>query len=54
MKDYANGGSNPQEQYFGYKLCSAQNVIECAFGHLKARFAALKRVMNINMVICPM
>ena len=23
MKEYANGGSNAQEQYFGYKLCSA-------------------------------
>ena len=49
MKEYANGGSNPQEQYFGYKLCSARNVIECAFGRLKARFAALKRAMDINM-----
>ena len=49
MKEYANGGSNAQEQYFGYKLCSARNVIECAFGRLKARFAALKRVMDINM-----
>ena len=32
MKEYANGGSTVQEQYFGYRLCSAQNVIECAFG----------------------
>lgn len=24
-------------------------VIECAFGHLKARFAALKRPMDINL-----
>ena len=32
MKEYANGGSTPREQYFGYRLCSARNVIECAFG----------------------
>lgn len=49
MKEYASGASNPQEQYFGYKLCSARNVIECAFGRLKARFAALKRAMDINV-----
>ena len=49
MKEYANGGSNSQEQYFGYKLCSACNVIECAFGCLKARFGALKRAMDINI-----
>ena len=49
MKEYANGGSNPQEQYFSYKLCSAHNVIECAFGRLKTRFAALKRAMDINI-----
>ena len=36
------------EQYFGYWLFSARNVIECAFGRLKARFSALKRDMNIN------
>lgn len=39
MKEYANGGSNSQEQYFGYKLCSAHNVIECA----------LKPAMDINI-----
>ena len=38
MEEYANGGSTAQEQYFGYKLCSARNVIECAFDRLKARF----------------
>ena len=49
MKEYANGGSTAREQYFGYRLCSAWNVIECAFGRLKARFGALKRFMDINM-----
>ena len=49
MKEYAAGGSNRQEQYFGYRLCSARNVIECAFGRLKARFACLKRAMDINL-----
>ncbi|XP_060764084.1 putative nuclease HARBI1 [Neoarius graeffei] len=49
MKEYSNGGSTPQEQYFGLCLCRARMVIECAFGRLKARFAALRRPMDINM-----
>ena len=49
MKEYANGGSNRQQQYFGLNLCSARNVIECAFGWLKARYGALRRTMDINM-----
>lgn len=49
MKKYAAGGSNHQEQYFGYRLCSARNVVECSFGRLKARFACLKRAMDINL-----
>ena len=55
MKEYASGGTNIKEQYFGYKLCSARNVIECAVGRLKARFGC--RAMDINLdklpfVIC--
>uniref|UniRef100_A0A3B3D670 DDE Tnp4 domain-containing protein n=1 Tax=Oryzias melastigma TaxID=30732 RepID=A0A3B3D670_ORYME len=49
MKEYGNGGSNPQEQYFGLSLCRARMVIECAFGRLKARFGALRRAMDINL-----
>ena len=49
MKEYANGGSTVQEQYFCYRLCNARNVIECAFGRLKARFSALRRQMDINL-----
>lgn len=49
MKEYAAGGSNRREQYFGYRLCSARNIIECAFGRLKARFSCLKRAMDINL-----
>ena len=53
MKEYAAGGSTPREQYFGYKLCSARNVIECSFGQLKARFSCLncKRAMDIKFNI---
>lgn len=40
MKEYANGGGNVQEQYFGLKLCQSRMVIECLFGRLKARFEA--------------
>ena len=49
MKEYSNGGSTTQEQYFGMTLCSARMVIECAFGRLKARFGALRRAMDINI-----
>ena len=49
MKEYANHAPNPQEQYFGYKLCSARNVIDCSFGHLKGRFAAPKQVIDVNI-----
>ena len=53
MKEYANGGATRQEQYFGLNICSARNVIECAFGRLKARFGALKRSMDINISDLP-
>jgi len=53
MKEYTGGGSTVQEQYFGYRLCSARNVIECAFGRLKARFGCLKRAMDINLEDLP-
>ena len=53
MKEYANGGSTRQEQYFGLNLCSARNVIECSFGRLKARFGCLKRAMDINIAEVP-
>ena len=49
MKEYPSGGSKRQEQYFELNLCSARNVIECAFGRLKARWAVLKRAMDINI-----
>ena len=49
LKEYAAGGTNSQEQYFGYRLCSARNVIKCAFGILKARFGCLGRAMDINL-----
>ena len=53
MKEFANGGSTVQEQYFGYRLCKARNVIERAFGRLKARFASLRREMDINLEDLP-
>ena len=49
MKEYDSGGATVQEQYFGYKICSIRNVIKCSLGRLKARFAALKRSMDINL-----
>lgn len=49
MKEYTNGGRTAQEQYFGLKLCSARNVIECFFGMLKARFGALRRATDIDI-----
>jgi hypothetical protein len=53
MKEYSSGGSTPQEQYFGLCLCWARMAIECAFGRLKARFAALRRPMDINLQDLP-
>ena len=49
MKEFAGGGRNIQEQYFGHRLSSARMMIECAFGRLKARFGALRRDMDIKM-----
>ena len=49
MKEYSSGGSTPQEQYSSLCFCWARMVIKCAFGHLKARFATLKRPMDINL-----
>lgn len=53
IKEYANGGCNAHEQYFGMSLCRGRMVIECAFGRLKARFGALRRAMDINLVDLP-
>jgi hypothetical protein len=53
LKEYVNGGSTVQEQYFGLSLCQARMVIECAFGRLKARFGALRRAMDINLTDLP-
>ncbi|CAL9706527.1 unnamed protein product [Knipowitschia caucasica] len=53
MKEYTNGGSTVQEQYFGLTLCRARMVIECSFGRLKARFACLRRPMDINLLDLP-
>ena len=53
MNEYSSGGSTPQEQYLGLCLCRARMIIECAFGCLKARFAALKRPMDINLQDLP-
>ena len=49
LKEFAGGGSNAAEQFFGWRLSSARMVIECAFGRLKGRFGALRREMDINI-----
>ena len=49
LKEYANGGTTPTEQYFGYKLSSARMVIECSFGRLKGRWGAPRRAMDIKL-----
>ena len=48
MKEFANGGTTPEEQFFGYCLSSAKLVIECAFGCVKARFGCLRSDIDIN------
>ena len=52
LMEYAGGGSNCQEQYFGYRLRSAHNVIESSFGRLKDRFACLKRTSFMLVLSC--
>ena len=47
MKEFAKGGSTPQEQFFGYRLSSGRMVVECAFGRLKARFGILRRPIDL-------
>ncbi|XP_068697198.1 uncharacterized protein [Montipora foliosa] len=49
MKEFPGGGSTPEEQFFGWRLCSAHMVMECVFGILKGRFGALKGEMDINL-----
>ena len=49
MKEFAKGGSTPQEQFFGYRLSSARMVVECAFGRLKARFGILQRPLDLDL-----
>uniref|UniRef100_A0A8P4JZX5 DDE Tnp4 domain-containing protein n=1 Tax=Dicentrarchus labrax TaxID=13489 RepID=A0A8P4JZX5_DICLA len=53
MKEYSDGGSTPQERYFGLRLRRARTVTECALGRLKARFPALRRPIHINMEDLP-
>lgn len=49
MKEFSNGGSTPQQQYFGLCLYRSRMVIKCNFGRLKARLAALRKPMDINL-----
>lgn len=49
MKEYVGGGTEVDEQFFGYRLSSARMPIECAFGRLKGRFGCLRRSMDINI-----
>ena len=51
MNEFANGGLTPQEQNFGFTLCSARFVIKCAFGWLKARFDILRQPVDIRHAI---
>jgi hypothetical protein len=53
MKEFPGGGNTAQEQFFGWRLCSARMVIECAFGSLKSIFGALRREMDINISDLP-
>ena len=49
MREFAEGGKDAQEQFFGYRFSSARMVVECAFGRLKARFGCLRREMDVNL-----
>ena len=49
IKEFANGGKNQSEQFYGFRLSSARMVIECSFGRLKAGFGCLRRNIDINL-----
>ena len=49
MIEFANGGKNQSEQFYGFRFSSAKMVIECLCGRLKARFGCLRRAMDINL-----
>ena len=49
MKEFVSGGSNYEQDVFGYRLSSARMTIEDCFGILKGRFRILKSVINVNM-----
>ena len=53
IKEFASGGKNQSEEFFGFRLSSARIVVECAFGRLKARFGCLRRDMDINVKELP-
>ncbi len=47
MKEY------PEEVIFNKILCSAPNPVECAFGHLKARWEILNKRINMQLTFVP-
>ncbi|XP_029975867.1 protein ALP1-like [Salarias fasciatus] len=49
MREYPGSGRCAREQQLGRRLRRARTSIELAFGRLKARFRALRRVMDINL-----
>lgn len=49
IKKFPAGGNDAPEQFFGWRLCSARDVIQCVYVMLKSRFGALKRDMDINL-----
>uniref|UniRef100_A0A3P9PY79 Putative nuclease HARBI1 n=1 Tax=Poecilia reticulata TaxID=8081 RepID=A0A3P9PY79_POERE len=53
MKEYPNDGSSSEEEKFGRCVSRAHEVIERAFGRLKARFGSLRRPMDLNMIDLP-
>ena len=49
MKEFANGGKDESEEFFGFHMPTVRMVIESAFGSLKAHFGCLRREMDINI-----
>ncbi|XP_017285953.2 putative nuclease HARBI1 [Kryptolebias marmoratus] len=53
MNEHPDGGATPQERRFGLRMRRARMVMEQALGRLKARFACLRRPMDINLKDLP-
>lgn len=49
LKEYSHYQNNNNEVVFDTMVSAAQNLIECAFGPIKAKWTILTRKMNLKL-----